>query len=175
MTHDLYRWPGHMLDLDQMAAEMGAVNPGHDGTPAGPGVQAGTRRSHLATTLSLGDGTSAADRDATEDRPLVPSSALTPAAMHGEGAGASAPAPDPCGRVLTLLVGRHVVELEEAPGRGWVAHAPDFPATAQGETVFEALAHLADLMAPSSGPSLLSPAGGAVMPVAAHTRAGEGE
>lgn len=38
------------------------------------------------------------------------------------------------------------VELEEVPGKGWVAHADEARATAQGETVEEALANLRELL-----------------------------
>lgn len=36
-------------------------------------------------------------------------------------------------------------ELEEIPGKGWVAHAPSLRATAQGETRDEAIANLREL------------------------------
>ncbi len=38
------------------------------------------------------------------------------------------------------------VELEEVPGKGWVAHASEVPATAQGATQEEALANLREVI-----------------------------
>lgn len=38
------------------------------------------------------------------------------------------------------------VDLEEVPAQGWVAHAPEARATAQGATREEALANLRDLL-----------------------------
>jgi predicted RNase H-like HicB family nuclease len=44
------------------------------------------------------------------------------------------------------MVVRLQVHLEEAPGRGWVAHVPEARATAQGETREAALANLRELL-----------------------------
>ena len=41
---------------------------------------------------------------------------------------------------------RVAVTMEEVPGKGWVAHAAEVRATAQGETESEALANLRELL-----------------------------
>ena len=49
------------------------------------------------------------------------------------------------GRLKSVIVTLRV-DVEEVPGRGWVAHAPEARATAQGDTREEALANLHELL-----------------------------
>lgn len=56
---------------------------------------------------------------------------------------------------MAEIVLRLTIEREEVPGQGWIVHAPEVSATAQGDTLDEATANLTTLI--QTYPEVLQP------------------